>query len=73
MPKGVTSEQLDYYVNLLRQVREKPEWKEFVAKGAYKDTFLVGDEFQKYLEQDEKLHKEIMEKAGFLAKTSSAK
>lgn len=72
MPKGVTDEQLEYYVNLLRQVREKPEWKEFVAKGAYKDTFLVGDEFRKFLEQDEQRHKEIMGKAGFLAKAEGA-
>ncbi len=68
MPKGVTADQLEYYVNLLRQVREKPEWKEFVAKGAYKDTFLVGSEFTKFLQQDELRHKEIMKKADFLAK-----
>lgn len=68
MPKGVTQEQIDYYVDLLRQVREKPEWKEFVDKGAYKDTFLTGQDFTKFLEQDEQLHTEIMKKAGFLAK-----
>jgi len=73
MPKGVTADQREYYVNLLRQVREKPEWKEFVAKGAYKDSFLVGDEFTKFLEQDEHRHKEIMRKADFLAQGSAAK
>lgn len=73
MPKGVTADQLEYYVNLLRQVREKPEWKEFVAKGAYKDSFLTGSEFTKFLEQDEQRHKDIMKKAGFLAQNSSAK
>lgn len=73
MPKGVTAEQLAYYVDLLRQVREKPEWKEFVAKGAYKDMFLVGDEFKKFLEKDELHHKEIMKKANFLAQGSVAK
>jgi putative tricarboxylic transport membrane protein len=73
MPKGVTADQLEYYVNLLRQVREKPEWKEFVAKGAYKDEFLTGNEFSKFLEQDEQRHKEIMKKADFLAQSNSAK
>ena len=73
MPKGVTADQLEYYVILLRQVREKPEWKEFVAKGAYKDSFLTGSEFTKFLEQDEQRHKDIMKKAGFLAQNSSAK
>jgi putative tricarboxylic transport membrane protein len=67
MPKGVSKDQLDYYVNVLRKVRETPEWKEFVERGAYNDTFLAGDEFRKFLEEDEKRHKEIMQKAGFLA------
>jgi putative tricarboxylic transport membrane protein len=67
MPKGVTQEQVGYYVNLLRQVREKPEWKDFVNRGAYKDEFLFGAEFEKFLEQDEKRHHDIMQRAGFLA------
>lgn len=71
MPKGVTADQTEYYVNLLRQVRDKPEWKEFVNKGAYKDTFLVGSEFTKFLEQDEQRHKDIMKKADFLVQGSS--
>jgi len=73
MPKGVTADQLAYYVNLLREVREKPEWKEFIAKGAYKESFLVGDEFTKFLEEDEARHKEIMKKADFLAQSGSVK
>jgi putative tricarboxylic transport membrane protein len=67
MPKGVTQEQLDYYVNVLGKVRETPEWKEFVERGAYNNTFLAGNDFRKFLEDDEKRHKDIMQKAGFLA------
>ncbi len=66
MPKGVTQEQIDYYVNLLRQVREKPEWKDFVNKGAYKDQFWTGQEFATFLKTDEQRHLDIMKKAGFL-------
>lgn len=68
MPKGVTQEQLDFYVNLLRQVREKPEWKEFIDRGAYKNEFLAGKDFEKFLESDEKYHHDVMQQAGFLAK-----
>ena len=68
MPKGVTPEQTAYYVDLLRKVREKPEWAEFMTKGAYKDSFLTGAELAKFLEQDEKRHRDIMKKADFLAK-----
>jgi putative tricarboxylic transport membrane protein len=67
MPKGVTPEQLAYYVNLLKQVRETPEWKDFVNRGAYKDDFLSGDAFTKFLETDEKRNRDIMDKAGFIA------
>ncbi len=67
MPKGVTADQLDYYVELLRKVREKPEWKDFVLKGAYKDEFVTGADLTKFLEQDEKRHIDIMKKANFLA------
>lgn len=68
MPKGVSQEVVDYYVRLLNAVREQPEWKEFVAKGAYKDAFTTGAELAKFLDEDEKRHIEIMGKAGFLFK-----
>ena len=68
MPKGVSQEQVDYYVNLLQRVKATPEWKEFIDRGAYNDKFLSGGEFWKFLEDDEKRHREIMQKAGFLAR-----
>lgn len=67
MPKGVTQEQVDYYVNVLKRVKETPEWKEFINRGAYNDQFLAGEEFKKFLEKDEVRHREIMQRAGFLA------
>ena len=68
MPKGVTPDQVAYYVDLLKRVRETPEWKEFVNRGAYKEDFLTGADFAKFLEKDEKRHHDIMQSAGFLAK-----
>jgi tripartite-type tricarboxylate transporter receptor subunit TctC len=38
-----------------------------VNRGAYKDDFLSGEAFAKFLEADEQRHHEIMEKAGFIA------
>jgi putative tricarboxylic transport membrane protein len=67
MPKGVTQEQVDYYVNVLKKVKETPEWKDFVERGAYNEEFLTGDRFATFLEEDEKRHREIMQRAGFLA------
>ena len=67
LTKGVTAEQRAYYENVLRKVRETPEWKEFIDRGAYDDHFLTGDALVKFLEEDEKRYREIMQKAGFLA------
>jgi putative tricarboxylic transport membrane protein len=67
MPKGVEKEQVEYYVNLVKRVKQTPEWKEFINRGAYNDRFLAGDDFVKFLEDDEKRHRDIMQKAGFLA------
>ncbi len=67
LPGGCTPEQTAYYVDLFKQVVSKPEWRDYMEKNALKSTFLAGKEFTAFLEQDEKLHKEIMTAAGFLA------
>lgn len=68
MPKGVTPQQRAYYVDLLEKVRATPEWQEFFNRGAYKDNFLTGADFERFLAEDETRHRGIMERAGFLAK-----
>ena len=73
MPKGVTPDQVAFYVNLLKKVQEKPEWKAFMIKGAYKQAFLTGDAFKKFLTEDEKRHFDIMKKADFLAPSHNKK
>ena len=35
MPPGVTPEQVDFYVDLFKKVRETPEWKKFMEEGAF--------------------------------------
>jgi len=68
MPGGVTQEQADYYVNLVKKVRETPEWKEFMEKGAFNQTFMSGADYEKWVEKAEQTHKDLMREAGFLAK-----
>jgi tripartite-type tricarboxylate transporter receptor subunit TctC len=65
---GVGKEQVAYYVDLFKKVRETPEWKSFMSKGAYNQSFMAGDEFNKWLAQAADLHKELMTKAGFIKK-----
>ena len=68
MAPGVTAEQQAYYVDLLKKVRETPEWKEFMEKGAFNQTTMSGPEYVKWVENNEALHKQLMTEAGFLAK-----
>jgi len=68
MPGGVKKEQIDYYVNLLKKVRETPEWKEFMEKGAFNTTFMSGPEYANWVEKAEEHHRRLMRDAGFLAK-----
>jgi len=67
MPAGVTKEQVDFYVDLLKKVRETPEWKKLMEEGAFNQTFMVGDEYAKWVENEEKRHQALMKEAGFLA------
>jgi putative tricarboxylic transport membrane protein len=68
MAPGVTLEQTAFYVDLLKKVRETPDWKDFMEKGAFNTTSMSGAEFRAWLEKAEAMHKQLMTEAGFLAK-----
>jgi putative tricarboxylic transport membrane protein len=68
MPGGVTKDQVDYYVDLFKRVRETPDWKKFIEEGAFNDTFMSGNDYAKWVEKEEKVHYDLMREAGFLAK-----
>ena len=68
MPPGVTPDQVAYYVDLFKKVRETPDWKEFMEKGAFNQSFMAGAEYTKWVEAAEKTHQGLMKEAGFLAK-----
>ncbi|WP_298928553.1 tripartite tricarboxylate transporter substrate binding protein [uncultured Ramlibacter sp.] len=65
---GISKDQLEYYGTLLKKVRETPEWKEYMEKGAFNTTSMSGDEFAKWLGSAEQMHRELMKEAGFIAK-----
>jgi putative tricarboxylic transport membrane protein len=67
MPPGVTPEQVAFYLDLFKKMRALPEWKEFMDKGAFKQTSLAGAEFNDWLGKNEQLHRTLMKEAGFLA------
>jgi putative tricarboxylic transport membrane protein len=65
MAPGVAKDQVDFYVGLLRKVRETQEWKEYVERGALNQTTMSGDEFSKWLGTAETMHRSLMKDAGF--------
>ncbi len=67
MPPGVTPEQTKFYVDLMAKVRALPEWKDFMVKGAFRQTTMSGSEFFDWLGKTEQQHRVLMREAGFLA------
>ncbi len=68
MAPGVSKDQVDYYVQLLNKVRETPEWKDFIEKGAFDPTALTGEQYRAWVAKEEQRHQALMAEAGFLAK-----
>jgi putative tricarboxylic transport membrane protein len=68
MAAGVSSESVDFYVELFKKVRETPEWKEYMERGAYNQRFMSGKEFGAWIAKAEQEHVVLMKEAGFLAK-----
>jgi putative tricarboxylic transport membrane protein len=64
---GATKDQVDYYVDLLKKVRETPEWMALMKEGAFNQTFMVGADYAKWVDNESKRHEELMKEAGFLA------
>ncbi len=67
---GVSQDAVNYYIDLLKKVRATPEWKAFMEKGAFNQSFMTGSEFHTWLTNAAAEHHKLMEKAGFLHKGS---
>jgi tripartite-type tricarboxylate transporter receptor subunit TctC len=70
MTPGATPDQVAFYVDLLKKVRETPEWKQLMSDGAFNQTFMTGAEYAKWVEKEEERHRALMKEAGFLASTN---
>ena len=67
MPGGVTQEQVDYYVDIFKKVRELPEWKKYAEDAAFNTTFMTGKQYTDWVQNAETIHHGLMQEAGFLA------
>jgi putative tricarboxylic transport membrane protein len=64
---GATKDQVDYYVDVLKKVRDMAEWKTLMSEGAFNTTFMTGGEYAAWIENEDKRHQVLMKEAGFLA------
>jgi putative tricarboxylic transport membrane protein len=67
MPANVPKDAVEYYVELFKKVRATPEWAQLMADGAFNQSFMTGADYGKWLEGEEKRHRDLMKEAGFLA------
>ncbi len=67
MPANAPKDAVDYYVELFKKVRATPEWAQLMADGAFNQSFMSGADYTKWVEGEEKRHRDLMKEAGFLA------
>jgi putative tricarboxylic transport membrane protein len=64
MPKDA----LEWYQGFLKKVTETADWKKYIEDGALKPSYLVGKDYERWLEGAEQLHRDLMSKGGLLKK-----
>ncbi len=67
-PPGMPKEAVDWYLAFLKKIVETPEFKDYMVKGALKPAFAAGPEYVKWVEENEKLHRDLMTKGGLIKK-----
>ena len=60
-------DQTAFYIDLFKKVTQTAEYNDYMEKQALKPIFLSGPEMLKFLEEDDKLNKDLMTEAGFVA------
>jgi tripartite-type tricarboxylate transporter receptor subunit TctC len=66
LPGKASAEQVAFYVDLLRRVRETPEWKEWLERGSQTDFFMTGQQFTDFIKQDEAKYRKQFAEYGWL-------
>ncbi|HEV8530954.1 MAG TPA: tripartite tricarboxylate transporter substrate binding protein [Methylomirabilota bacterium] len=67
-PPDMPKEAVAWYQDLLKKVAETPEFKDYMQQGALKSAWLVGPEFNTWLEREDQAHRDLMTKGGLLKK-----
>jgi putative tricarboxylic transport membrane protein len=67
-PPDMPKDAVEWYAGFLKKVYDTPDFKKYLEEGALKPAFATGPEYVKWVEENEKLHRDLMEKGGLLKK-----
>jgi putative tricarboxylic transport membrane protein len=67
-PPDMPKDAVEWYVAFLRKVYETKEFQDYLHQGALKPAFATGAEYVKWVEENDRLHRELMEKGGLIKK-----
>ena len=65
-PPDMPKPAVDWYIGFLKKVSETPEYQAYITKGALKAAFATGEEYTKWVAENEQLHKNLMQKGGLV-------
>jgi putative tricarboxylic transport membrane protein len=65
-PAKVADEATRYYVELLRKVRETPDWKDYIQRSSQTDRFMDAAELSAFIGTDEPRARDIFKSEGWL-------
>jgi putative tricarboxylic transport membrane protein len=67
-PPDMPKPAVDWYVGFFKKIYDTKDFQEYLHKGALKGAFATGAEYVKWVEDNEKLHKDLMDKGGLVKK-----
>jgi putative tricarboxylic transport membrane protein len=65
---AMSKEAVDWYIGFLKKVFDTEDFQKYLHKGALKPAFATGNEYVKWVEENETLHKDLMTKGGLIKK-----
>lgn len=63
-PAGISEEQRDELIAIFTEMSESDEWQEVLERNRWEDTFMAGDEFAQFVEDDQARIDAIIEELG---------
>lgn len=66
MPADAPPEAVAYYVEVLKQVRQKPEWTDYVQRTVQADIFAAGADFNKVIDDSVAMNVPIFKEEGWI-------